>query len=120
MAQTETIIQVPDKDLNIQKMFNIFSILYLLRNSHWTMSEIFTNGSSYDLFTIIKTIYPEAEAYRSEKTGQIITRVADKFYDINGCVRPRFPDKFKKLVGEVEETHWNKKRQGATYEETCN
>ena len=59
----------------------ILEIITEIRNSHSEMVNIFSKGSCYNLFLILKLVFPEAEAYYN--SDHIITKIGEKFYDIN-------------------------------------
>lgn len=46
------------------------------------MVTIYTSGSCYNFFFILKSVFPDAELYDNLDHG--ITKIGDKFYDING------------------------------------
>lgn len=48
------------------------------------MVDVFSKGSCINLFMILRSIYPESIAYYN--IDHIITKIDDKFYDINGVV----------------------------------
>ena len=45
---------------------------------------VYTKGSCYRFYEILKCMYPEAEPYYGN--NHVITKVCDKFYDITGEV----------------------------------
>lgn len=49
------------------------------------MTDIYTKGSCYNLYVILKHVYPQAVAYGDE--DHIITEIDGKYYDITGEVR---------------------------------
>lgn len=53
------------------------------------MHIIYTHGSCYKLYEILKTVYPDAVAYYrySYEDSHVITRIGRKYYDINGEVK---------------------------------
>ena len=68
----------------MNKHHKIINFLIELKNSHPSMEKIYTNGSCMNLFCILKSLWPEAVAYYN--IGHIITKIDDKYYDINGQV----------------------------------
>lgn len=59
-----------------------------IRNSTPYMHVIYTNGSCWKFHEILKVVYPEAIPYYmyDEDGGHVLTKIGDKFYDINGVV----------------------------------
>lgn len=45
---------------------------------------VFTMGSCYKLFLILRTIYPDAEAYYDWNVGHVYTKIDGSYYDIKG------------------------------------
>lgn len=70
----------------ITKHHQILNFLIELRASHKEMINIFTKGSCLNLFCILRVNYPKAQAWYSHYYGHTITKIDDKFYDINGQV----------------------------------
>lgn len=62
------------------------------------MGTIFTEGSCFNLYLLLKQIWPQAECYYDD--NHIITKIDNKFYDINGVVvNP--PDYTMKLTDRI-------------------
>ena len=55
-----------------------------LKDSADIQYKIFTEGSCFRLYLILKTIFPDANAYWSDRDGHCITEIDGKFYDIGG------------------------------------
>ena len=47
-----------------------------------TIKNIYTDGACFELYRILKTIFPHAEAYYDG--SHVYTKIGNKFYDING------------------------------------
>lgn len=62
----------------------IIKFLKELRCSDFNMVNIFTEGSCYRLYLILKAIEPSAKAYYN--SDHIITKIRDRYYDIKGEV----------------------------------
>lgn len=60
----------------------ILSIIKAIRESFGGSVGIYTQGNCYQFYEILKTIFPEAEAY--ETGGHVYTKIDDQFYDIRG------------------------------------
>lgn len=68
----------------------IVEFLKELRESADIQFKIFTQGSCFRLYRILKTIYPKAVAYWSDIDNHCITRIEDKYYDIGGEVKSQY------------------------------
>lgn len=64
----------------------ILILLARIRQSHPQMVNIFTKGSCFYLYLILKHIYPEAIYY--DDFNHVITMIDDRYYDITGEVLP--------------------------------
>lgn len=69
---------------------NIDEFLKELRDSADIQYSIFTEGSCYRLFKILKTIEPSAIAYWSDIDNHTITGIDNKFYDIGGEISRQY------------------------------
>lgn len=56
-----------------------------IRNSFVGSVQVYTQGSCYQFFRILKSVFPQAEAYYD--SDHVITKIDDKFYDITGEVQ---------------------------------
>ncbi len=63
---------------------DLINFLKELKHSYHKNEIIFTQGSCFRLYSILKTIYEEAVPYYSHLEGHWITQIDGKFYDING------------------------------------
>lgn len=61
-----------------------------LKYSYYLNAKIYTEGSCFRLYKIIKTIYPQANPYYSHIEGHWITEIDGKYYDINGEINKDF------------------------------
>lgn len=57
-----------------------------LRESADVMSKIFTQGSCFRLYVILKILYPKAIAYWSDRDNHCITKINNDYYDIGGMI----------------------------------
>lgn len=55
-----------------------------LKESDFFIEYIYTNGGCYQLYKILKTIFFDAEPYIILSKTHVVTKIGDKFYDING------------------------------------
>lgn len=68
----------------------IIECLKVLRDSADIMLKVFTCGSCYRLYMMLKAICPEAIPYWSDLDGHCITRIQDSYYDIGGKVSSKY------------------------------
>lgn len=66
-------------------MIYITKVIKTIRDSHPDMVKIFTQGSCYHFYLILKEIFPSAQPYYD--MNHVITKIGSKFYDITGEVR---------------------------------
>ena len=66
-------------------MNNPNKIISLIRNSFPQASIVYTRGSCGQFYKILKEIFPSSQAFIDG--DHIITKIDDKFYDINGVVK---------------------------------
>jgi len=55
-----------------------------LRDVHPIMLYIYQRGGCYELFLMLREIWPEAEAWYAEAEGHIYTKIGNHWYDIRG------------------------------------
>jgi len=58
-----------------------------LRASHPDMVTIFTEGSCWELYEIMRVIWPQAEPWYCRYPGHVYVRIDGVFYDIRGRAR---------------------------------
>ncbi len=58
--------------------------LDLLRESFVGSQEVYTQGSCYHVYLMLKSIFPQAVPYYMERPYHIVTEIEGKFYDIDG------------------------------------
>jgi hypothetical protein len=78
----------------MNQKLSILNTIYLIRNSHPEMVNIFTNGGCMNFFLILRSIYPQATPWYDN--NHVITEIDGKFFDIKGQVLKT--DRFDKLV----------------------
>lgn len=64
---------------------NVESFISRIRDSFVGSQQVYSEGSCYHFYLILKEVFPEAEAWYDE--DHVITKIDDKFYDITGEVR---------------------------------
>lgn len=68
----------------------ILEFLKELKYSYYLNEKIYTEGSCFRLYSILKTIFPQSKPLYSIKDGHWVTEIDEKFYDINGEVSPEY------------------------------
>ena len=63
----------------------ILDVITTIRNSFPNAVEVYTSGSCYKFYLILKAIFPKAKAYYN--SDHVITRIGDQYYDITGEVQ---------------------------------
>jgi hypothetical protein len=67
---------------------NILNFITAVRESFGGSIAVYTMGNCYQFYEILKTIFPDAEAY--ESGGHVWTKIDGKFYDIRGEAKQDF------------------------------
>lgn len=62
-------------------------IIEAIRNSFIGAQQVYTNGSCVMFYFILKSIFPKALPYWSADAKHMITKIGNKYYDINGEVK---------------------------------
>ncbi len=62
----------------------VLSFIRTVRNSFIGADKVYKNGSCYQFYKILKTVFPEAKAYYN--VDHCITKISNKYYDITGEV----------------------------------
>lgn len=65
----------------------VIHFISTVRDSHPTMVSIFTHGSCLYFYRILKSVFPQAEAYYD--MDHVITKIGDRYYDITGEVKKK-------------------------------
>ena len=65
------------------KKKKILEFIDLVRTSFVGSDLVYTRGSCYRFYLILKNVFPESETYYDLK-GHVVTKIGDFFYDING------------------------------------
>ena len=77
-------------------MSKVETFISRVRDSFVGSQQVYTEGSCYHFYLILKEVFPDAEAYFD--ADHIITKIDDKFYDITGEVRGDLTlDRYNKL-----------------------
>ena len=65
---------------------NIESFIAKIRDSFIGSQQVYTEGSCYHFYLILKEVFPDAKCWYDQ--DHIITEVDGKFYDITGEIKP--------------------------------
>lgn len=71
---------------------SIINFLKELKHAYHKNEIIYTEGSCFRLYSILKTIFPEAIPCYSHLDGHWITKIDGKYYDINGEINEDFAE----------------------------
>lgn len=63
---------------------NVERFISIIRDSFIGSQEVYTQGSCYHFYLILKEVFPTAIAYYDR--NHIVSKIDDKFYDITGEV----------------------------------
>tara|TARA_R110000851_G_scaffold96879_1_gene210100 strand:- start:69 stop:392 length:324 start_codon:yes stop_codon:yes gene_type:complete len=61
-----------------------------LRDSADIQSKIFTKGSCFRLYKVLKVVFPDAKPYWSDIDNHCITKIEGEFYDIGGIIKKSY------------------------------
>jgi hypothetical protein len=65
---------------------DVEKFIAVIRDSFIGSQQVYTEGSCYHFYLILKEVFPNAECWYDE--DHVITKVDGKFYDITGEIRP--------------------------------
>ena len=68
-----------------KKEIEIEKFIQTIRDSFIGSQQVYTEGSCYLFYLILKQVFPEAIAYYD--ADHVITKIGDKFYDITGEIK---------------------------------
>lgn len=66
-------------------MDKVESFIARIRDSFIGSQQVYTEGSCYHFYLILKEVFPDAEPWYDE--DHVVTKIGDHFYDITGEVR---------------------------------
>jgi hypothetical protein len=67
--------------MHINQIENFISAI---RDSHSEMRNIFTQGSCWNFYLILRRVFPDSQPYYN--INHVVSKIGDRFYDINGDV----------------------------------
>jgi len=62
----------------------VVRLIDAIRNTHPDMEDLFLRGQCYNLFRILRSIYPQAVAWYSMREGHVYVEIDGYYYDIRG------------------------------------
>ena len=65
----------------------VLNVLAMLRNLHPDLERHCQHGGCYDLFLLLRTIYPEARPYYAPDPGHAAVQIGGVLYDIRGTIK---------------------------------
>lgn len=68
------------------------ALIARLRGAHPDMEWIFMRGSCFELYEILRVVWPEAEPWYSQIEGHVFVKIGPWWYDIRGRHRKAPPD----------------------------
>lgn len=72
--------------LNMEKSITPKQFIASVRESFEGSVTVYTRGSCYRFYKILKLVFPDAEPWVDVVEGHVITKIGDRFYDITGEV----------------------------------
>ncbi len=76
--------QLKISNLEHTRYRQVIKFISLVRESHPEMINIYTQGSCFNFFLILKEMFPESIAYYDQ--NHVITKIKNKYFDITGEV----------------------------------
>lgn len=90
---------------------NVEEFIATIRDSFIGSQEVYTKGSCYHFYLILKKVFPSAEAYYN--INHVITKIDSKYYDITGEVYKDIEfTKFKGLPNHYLKAPYNIYKDG--------
>lgn len=68
----------------INKDLTPVELIRLIRESFNGSKTVYTSGSCFQFYLILKGVFPDAEPYYDDLQYHVYTKINDKFYDIYG------------------------------------
>lgn len=65
---------------------NILNFLRELKYAYHLNEKIYTEGSCFRVFCMLKALFPEALPYYSDREGHWATMINGEYWDINGLI----------------------------------
>jgi hypothetical protein len=62
----------------------VMRFIATVRGPNTLTTELYTNGQCYQFFLILRTVFPEAEAWYDYHEGHVYSKIGRYWYDIRG------------------------------------
>lgn len=62
----------------------VISLIKAIAQSFPDAPIIYQFGACYSFYKILKSVFPEAEAYETKDNNHIVTKIGGRFYDVKG------------------------------------
>ena len=92
-------MNVPDSGSDRAEHRRIVEMLRALRNAHEHIAGVLRHGSCYELYQVLRALYPDAEPWKLD--DHVYTRIRGRFYDIHG-ERKLDADEMRRAVPKFE------------------
>ena len=92
-------MNAPDSGSDRAEHRRIVEMLRALRNAHEHMPGVLRHGSCYELYQVLRALYPDAEPWKLD--DHVYTRIRGRFYDIHG-ERKLDADEMRRAVPKFE------------------
>lgn len=81
----------------------VLKFLKALKDSDFYIQHIYTNGGCFQLYKILKTIWPQAKPYTNTYIAHVATMIDGVLYDIHGRIKTCDPNEFMLMSKEQME-----------------
>lgn len=99
----------------------ILKFLKALKDSDYFIQHIYTQGGCYQLYKILKTLWPQAKPYSNTYMAHVATMIDGVLYDIHGRIKSCDPNEFilmsKEQMEEAES--WSFAKNNDLYYGEC-
>ena len=75
-----------------------------IRESFTGAEYVYTHGSCYKLYQLLKLFYPDAKAMITEDGGHVVTEINGEYYDIHGYSTQ---EKLRPYSGQLDEAKFS-------------
>jgi hypothetical protein len=86
---------------DIVKMIPILTFINTLRETDIYIKYIFSQGSCYQFYLLLKAMYPDAKPYIDNEDGHIASLIDGVLYDIEGLIPADEIADFRELPAEL-------------------
>ena len=86
MNEEQNLQEQTNPALNIASVSGMLLFINALRQTDRYIEMIYMNGACYQFHLLLKTFFPESEAFISKEKDHVITKYNRRYYDITGEV----------------------------------